>query len=416
LRIELNSGGLSNGVAISDYRTNVDLLIKKSNRMVSAFQTVTSRSYNMNGGVGTLQGAVDKIENRIRSDINRTSQIESVERKSSEFIELALRTDIEVSANVTKSKNEFYNVNPWSKPPPPPEEKNWYQKAGEWLCEKGKQIVDGIKNTVVDLSKTVIDSLNKAWNNVVEWYKENKELICQVVVEVAIGAAVIGLAALTGGASLAITVAITAGVGAAIGAAGGAVEYYAENGTLKGAGSTIIGETAKGFMSGAISGYVGGQVGIAGKAMKLGRGATTIVGAVTNAAASSGSETIHSLANGGGITDKEKKEIVKNGITGFITGGIGSYKGYGKDTAFDKLKHNKNYKKNAIEKIKDNAVKNMREYVPNSIYNAQEAIRDLSAFNKYLTRGIIKDKFFDDVVDGVKEKILDYASDFVPIL
>ena len=127
----------------------------------------------------------------------------------------------------------------------------------------------------------------------------------------AIGAAVIGLAALTGGASLAITVAIAAGTGAALGGIGGAVDYYVENGTLKGASKSVIGGATKGFMTGSISGYVGGQVGIVGKALNLGRGATTAVGAFSNGLASAGGETIHAIADGNGITSEEKKKSLK---------------------------------------------------------------------------------------------------------
>lgn len=39
-----------------------------------------------------------------------------------------------------------------------------------------------------------------------------------------------------------------------------------------------------------------------------------------------------------------------------------------------------------FDSIKQNAINDMRKGVPNSIYNAQKSIDDLSAFNKYLKK------------------------------
>ena len=47
----------------------------------------------------------------------------------------------------------------------------------------------------------------------------------------------------------------------------------------------------------------------------------------------------------------------------------------------------------------------MKQGMPNSIYNAQEAIKDLSSFNKYLTKGIIKDGIWSKFKDGLKNKV-----------
>lgn len=411
MRIELNAGGLSSGVAIADFHSDFDLLLRKARKTVSSFQTIKSFTYNMNGGVGILQDAVNQIESRITAEETKVAVLEQVQKKTNDFIEHVKQTDLKVSGLVSQNKQEFYNLNPWAKPPPPPqnEEKKWYQKVGDWFCEKGEQIRDGfnrVKDAVVACGKFFADTVSKAWNNIVTWYEENKDFIKQIAIEIAIGAAVIGLAVLTGGTSLAITVAIAAGTGAALGGIGGAIDYYAENGTLKGASKSVIGGAAKGFMTGSISGYVGGQVGIAGKALKLGRGATTLVGAASNGVASMGGETIHSLTDGKGITNEEKKKIAKSGITGFITGGFGAYKSYGKETTLDKLRANKEFTNKTINSIKENAVKNMRQGIPNSIYNAQEAIRDLSAFNQYLMKDMVKEQISSKMTKGIGKKII----------
>lgn len=78
MRIELNTGGLSTGAVLSDYHSNIGSFINHSKRMVSTFKAVTSLTYNMNGGVGNLQGAVNQIEKRIIAEDTKTFAIEGV--------------------------------------------------------------------------------------------------------------------------------------------------------------------------------------------------------------------------------------------------------------------------------------------------------------------------------------------------
>jgi len=418
VRIEINSIGLGGVATISGFQNDFSGLISKSRKMIAAFQVVKQQSYGMNGGIGNLQSAVDKVENRISVEENRITAIENVEKKADNFLELAIKTDIQAGAQVNKNKNEFYRVNPWAKPPPPPKEKNYLQKAGEWLCKKGEQIVDGvrsIKDAVVNFGKSVAETISKAWKSTVEWYKKNKDFINQVFCEVLVGALVIGLALATGGTSLAVTVAVAAGTGAALGGVGGAIEHYMEYGTTEGMVKSIVGGAAKGFMTGSITGIVGGHVTLAAKSMNLGRCATTAFGAVTDGMASAGAEYIHAVTDGNGITEEEKREIIKSGITDTVLGGIDHYKGFekvgndiiGKETNLEKLMHNEKYLKDTKQSIMTTAVKNMKNGLPGSIYNAQEAIRDLTAFNKYLMKNIIKDEAIDNLRDGVRDLIVD---------
>lgn len=414
MRIELNSGGLGGSAVISGFQTDFSSLISKSRRVVSSFQVVKTFSNHMNGGIGSLQNAVDQIDARMQQEEAKADALKTVQKKSEDFLELVHTIDEKVSILVNRNKHDFYNKNPWAKPPQPDKAKSYYDKAKDYVCKKVQQVKDGIKNiakAAIQINKSIADSISKAWDSIKSWYEENKDFIKQVAIEIAIGAAMIGLAALTGGASLAITVAIGAGVSAALGAGGGALEYYMENGTMKGASKKIIGDAAKGFMTGAISGYVGGEVAIAGKTMNLGKGLTTVAGSFAGGVSSAGGEAIHAYADGNGITEEEKEDIIKGGINGLISGGIGAYKEYGKDSTWSKLMSNKQYTKNTADAIRKNAISNMKQGMPNSIYNAQEAIKDLSSFNKYLTRGIIKDeilsKFKEEVETKVRENIID---------
>jgi len=414
MRIELNSGGLGGSAVISGFQTDFSSLISKSRRVVSSFQVVKTFSNHMNGGIGSLQNAVDQIDSRMQQEEAKADALKTAQKKSEDFLELVHTIDEKVSILVNRNKHDFYDKNPWAKPPQPDKAKSYYDKAKDYVCKKVQQVKDGIKNiakAAIQINKSIADSISKAWDSIKSWYEENKDFIKQVAIEIAIGAAMIGLAALTGGASLAITVAIGAGVSAALGAGGGALEYYMENGTMKGASKKIIGDAAKGFMTGAISGYVGGEVAIAGKTMNLGKGLTTVAGSFAGGVSSAGGEAIHAYADGNGITEEEKEDIIKGGINGLISGGIGAYKEYGKDSTWSKLMSNKQYTKNTADAIRKNAISNMKQGMPNSIYNAQEAIKDLSSFNKYLTRGIIKDeilsKFKEEVETKVRENIID---------
>lgn len=414
MRIELNSGGLGGSAVISGFQTDFSSLISKSRRVVSSFQVVKTFSNHMNGGIGSLQNAVDQIDSRMQQEEAKADALKTAQKKSEDFLELVHTIDEKVSILVNRNKHDFYDKNPWAKPPQPDKAKSYYDKAKDYVCKKVQQVKDGIKNiakAAIQINKSIADSISKTWDSIKSWYEENKDFIKQVAIEIAIGAAMIGLAALTGGASLAITVAIGAGVSAALGAGGGALEYYMENGTMKGASKKIIGDAAKGFMTGAISGYVGGEVAIAGKTMNLGKGLTTVAGSFAGGVSSAGGEAIHAYADGNGITEEEKEDIIKGGINGLISGGIGAYKEYGKDSTWSKLMSNKQYTKNTADAIRKNAISNMKQGMPNSIYNAQEAIKDLSSFNKYLTRGIIKDEILSKFKEEAETKVRENISD-----
>ena len=172
MRIELNTGGLSSGAVISGFQTDFSSLQSKSQSMISAFQAVKSFVHSMNGGVGTLQGAVDQISSRQSSEDAKSSKLNEVASKANGFVELSRRIDLEVGGMVNQNKNEFYDVNPWSRPPKTEEEKKWYQKAWEWGCQKVEQVKEGfsnLKDAVVSWGKAAADSLRKVWQSIKEF-------------------------------------------------------------------------------------------------------------------------------------------------------------------------------------------------------------------------------------------------------
>ncbi|MCM1508177.1 MAG: DUF3482 domain-containing protein [Ruminococcus flavefaciens] len=342
MRIELNSGGLSTCAVLSDYHSNIGSFIKCSKRMVSTFQAVTNLTYNMNGGAGNLQGAVNQIEKRITVEEIKTSALETIEKKSNDFMELARQIDDEVSISVNKSKKEFYRVNPWSKPPQTEEEKKWYQKAGEWLCEKGQQIVEGIKSikdAAINWGRSVADTISKAWNSAVEWCKEHKDALIKIAISVVVVVALGVLAAATAGAGmvaiagildLAFKGAIIGGVvGATMSGATSGYKYYKENGTLKGAGGQIFDSAASGMLSGTVTGAATGAAsGVGTTLMTVGnvsKGAAItsqiLAGGVANGAGNAGVTALNYYFENGTL-DGSAGEIVKSFAVNFAIGSI----------------------------------------------------------------------------------------------
>lgn len=342
MRIELNAGGLSTGVALSDYHSNIGSVINHSKRMVSTFKAVTSLTYNMNGGVGNLQGAVNQIEKRITAEDTKTSAIEEIGKKSTDFIELARRIDIEASVAVNRSKNEFYRVNPWAKPPPPPKEKKWYQKAGDWLCKKGEQFVEGVKNikdAIVNWGKSVADTISKTWKSAVEWCKLHKDALIKIAISVGIVVVLGVLTAATAGAGMVATAGILdlAFKGAIIGGVASATmsgatssyKYYKEHGTLKGAGGQIFDSVADGMLSGTVTGAATGAAsGVGTTLMTLGnvsKGAAItsqiLAGGAANGIGSSGVTALNYYFEHGTL-EGSGGEIAKSFAVNFTVGSI----------------------------------------------------------------------------------------------
>lgn len=187
MRIELNSGGLSSGAIIQEFQSNFDTLIHKSQGVVSAFKKVTTFSCNMNGGTGCLQSAVDEISSRIQVDEAKSSTLERINQKATDFIGLARKVDLEAGGLVNQNKNEFYDVNPWSRPPEPEREKKWYEKTWDWVCDRGREAADSIK---------------KAWTSVKEWCSSNVGKIVLGIVAVVGAIAIIAAVIASGGLAL----------------------------------------------------------------------------------------------------------------------------------------------------------------------------------------------------------------------
>lgn len=263
MRIEISAGGLSAGIAVAKYQADMARFDSDTEGIISGFKTVYQKACNLSGGIGTLRDAVGELSERIQEEEARKEAASTVRKKTNDFLELTIRVDKQVASLVNKNKDEFYQMNPWLKPAVVAEDAPWYEKAWDWLCDKGEKIVDDVKGALT----WVADTTKKAWNGLVEFYNEHKKAVATILMIAGAITALIVLSLIPGGGILAtiiagaawgtISGAVIGGIAGGLGsvAAGGSFWEGAENGAFSGA------------IGGAISGAAFAGIGAAGQAL-----------------------------------------------------------------------------------------------------------------------------------------------------
>ena len=256
MRIEISASGIG-GSSVTEFQTDLQNYMASAESVISSFKAIKSSTCNLNGGVGALQGALDEIDQRITEETNVRNHAQHVQSKADSFIQLAERVDKQVAADVNKNKDELYRVNPWLRPSASVDEDHWYEKAWNWLCDKGEQIADGLKKAW-DWTK---DTAKKAWKWAKDFYNEHKHL-CQILIGVAAIAVAVVVTVVTGGAAVPALLAmakaaITAGlVSAAIGGSISAVISLASGESLEVALENALNSAVDGFCSGFMVGGI----------------------------------------------------------------------------------------------------------------------------------------------------------------
>lgn len=256
MRIEISAGGIG-GISVADFQSDMQTYIANAESVISSFKAIQSSTCNLNGGVGSLQGALDEIDQRVASEAAVQNQARHIQSKAADFVQLAERIDKQVAVDVTQNKDELYRVNPWLKPNASAEDTPWYEDAWNWICDKGEQIADGLKKAW-DWTK---DTAKKAWDGLVEFYNENKHL-CQILIGVAAIAVAVVVTVVTGGAAVPALLAmakaaITAGlISAAIGGSISAVMTLASGESLEVALENALSSAVDGFCSGFMTGGI----------------------------------------------------------------------------------------------------------------------------------------------------------------
>lgn len=231
MKIELNAGGIGGGMTINAFQSDFNSFVSKSENVISSFKAVKKQVYNTSGGVGSLQGSLDQIQSRITREEKKKTEVESVRTIANSFVELAVRVDKQVATLVDQNKEAFYTKYPHLRPPGAQDEKAWYDKAWEWLCDKGEEISDSIQagleafvGNIKEGWNWICDGAKKLWNSAVAFYLEHKEIIDLIgkvlLTAVIIIGAVVAIVGLVGAGLAALVPILTAlGISATVAAA-----------------------------------------------------------------------------------------------------------------------------------------------------------------------------------------------------
>lgn len=189
MRIEISSSGFG-GAAISELQGNLNTFIGDAESVLASFKTIRESTVGLNGGAGNLQGALENVDSRARTEESKIQDAKAIQNRVSDFVSLAVRVDQSVSEKVNCNKDELYRVNPWLKPATSvDDEVPWYEQAWNWLCGAGEAITDGAKQVWNWVSDTAV----KAWNGIVEFYQEHKKIIDTVLIVIGAVAAVVAV-------------------------------------------------------------------------------------------------------------------------------------------------------------------------------------------------------------------------------
>ena len=170
MHIEISAGGLRGGVAVASFQSGMKSYISGTDGMISSFKAVRTATYNLNGGVGSLSAAVGQVNSRINTEENRKSGAETVQKKTNDFLDLAMRVDKSVASMVKQDRKELYSKYPNLKPSPGQWVRNYLSDAWNWLCGIGETIADGV-GFVADSIRKIKNSISEMLSNFMQEHK-----------------------------------------------------------------------------------------------------------------------------------------------------------------------------------------------------------------------------------------------------
>ena len=304
----------------------------------------------MSGGVGNLQSSLDAVDRRIKAEEQKVEKMTAVGNKFAEFLIKAGATDAKVALKVRVNTLQFYAVNPWARPKTALDLlREGASKAWNWLCQKGKEVVEGLKKFAEKIAKgvkAVVDTVCKVVGAIVNFCKEHWKSIVKIVIGAAV---IITLSVLSGGTAaapligLALKGAVISSVTSAV--LGGSMKVYQhvkETGSFDGAFGVFFDGAADGFMEGAITGALTGGVGGVGanavrNGMSVGKAVVKhiIAGGIASAIGSGSSKVLSHVIDNGTLKGAGKV-FVKEAAFGFLSGVVST----GLSVGLDRLKFN----------------------------------------------------------------------------
>ena len=186
VHIEISAGGLSGGIAVASFQSGMKKYISGTDGMISSFKAVRTKTYNLNGGVGThLESAVNQVLARERTEEQRKSGAETVQAKSNSFLDLAIRVDKSVANMVKQDCKELYGQYPSLKASLWSDAKKWLSDVWKGLC--------GFAQTVADVTSFIADSIRKIKSSigeVISNFMQEHKILGTIAI---IGATVLGI-------------------------------------------------------------------------------------------------------------------------------------------------------------------------------------------------------------------------------
>lgn len=160
MRIEMiNNSNAANSLSVLN--ENLSAMISQSETTLSSLQTIKQFSYSMNGGVGSLQDAVDSVSSRMEQEETTKNNLIAVRTKLEEFLTTVQTIDAEVSEKVTQNEEEFYRVTGWKKPAGVTDLDKWFENARKWLNDKVLEAANNVLNHVDIYYETDYTSLSE---------------------------------------------------------------------------------------------------------------------------------------------------------------------------------------------------------------------------------------------------------------
>ena len=261
MRIEICGGTINSSLTTLDFQNSLSTTISDAESLISCFKDIKNNTYNLSGGVDSLQSALDDIDQRIQVENARIRSAESIQDKANDFFELAKRVDTDVSKAVDQNKDELYriaqNKGYYLYQNSSNDDRAWYEKAWDWLCGTA----ESVGNAIDSAWNWTKDTLKKAWDGLVDFWDKNKlEIINWGVTALCVigSIAAIALIPVTGGASIALIAVVSALSGAIIAGTRNATSQYAENGSFD---NFDWGSFAKDILIAAAVGGITGAVG-----------------------------------------------------------------------------------------------------------------------------------------------------------
>lgn len=148
MRIVINSGGLG-GISIFSMTQHIDELINQASSMTSGLNILKQGIYNMNGGVGCLQNALDNIGFRVTQAETHNSNLSQVKQKTEAFITFTRNVDKTVSGMVSSNNEEFYKVNSWANPSISINPSSGLLEIFDEWISRGKQWIDDRDSSMI---------------------------------------------------------------------------------------------------------------------------------------------------------------------------------------------------------------------------------------------------------------------------